>query len=298
MNNFKVSIVIPNWNGRDKLKKNLPSVLAVKDIHEVIVVDDGSTDDSIEIIRKNFPAVKLIIKPQNSGFSSTVNQGVRESSGDILFLLNSDASPAPEAVKIALAHFENPKVFSVSCATEDGNWSWAKFERGFLWHYKVPLPEGESPKLHQTLWASGGSGLFRKSIWEELTGFDELFAPFYEEDSDLGYRATKRGYLNLWDPDSKVEHYKQKGVIEENFSRSKISSVAQRNQLLLIWKNITDPAMLRQHFLGLLRMIISHPSYLKVFFSALVKLPLLLPKRAKESHLSKLKDSEILGMYP
>src|SRR5206468_7818529 len=73
----------------------------------------------------------------------------------------------------------------------------------------------------------------RSSDLDKLGGFDELFNPFYEEDVDLGYRARKRGFINIFEPKSKVEHYKEKGVISLNFSQTLIAKTAQRNQLQL-----------------------------------------------------------------
>src|SRR3989344_1885473 len=175
MINQKVSIIIPNWNGAEKLKKNLTKVLEVDNIFEVIVVDDGSTDESVKLIENDFPKVKLIKKQKNSGFSSTINLGVKESSGDLVFLLNTDAVPKKDCLKNLLPHFENSKVFSAGFNT-GGNWSWAKFSKGFFWHYMSPMDKERV--THKTLWVSGGSGVFKKNIWEKLCGFDEMYDPF------------------------------------------------------------------------------------------------------------------------
>ena len=288
-----VSIVIPNWNGEKKLKQNLPQVLKVRGVDEIIVVDDGSDDGSVNLIKSEFPNINLIKKDKNSGFSSTVNRGVKNCKGDLVFLLNNDAVPSHDCVEKVLKYFKNSKVFSVGFNT-GGSWAWAKFHDGFFWHGQ----SGEKPnEAHQTLWVSGGSGIFRKSIWEELKGLDELFDPFYEEDVDLGYRATKRGYINLWDPSAKVEHYKQKGVIEENFSKEYITKIAQRNQLIFIWKNITNPDLIRQHIIALVRKIIFHPKYWSVFIQALGVFVTIVQKRKDEKLQAKLTDQEILNAF-
>ncbi len=301
---MKISIVIPNWNSEDKLKKNLPEVLKVDGVDEVIVVDDASSDNSAAVIESFFPQVKLVKNNKNLGFSPTVNLGVRESKGDLIFLLNNDAVPESDSLEKTLHHFEDPKVFSVGCNT-GGSWSWAKFEKGFFWHYQAPASKGDALRAHQTLWVSGGSGVFRKSTWEELGGFDELYAPFYEEDVDLGYRATKRGYINLWEPKSKVEHYhqgvssgnKQPGVISQHFSKSHISKIAQRNQLILIWKNITSKKLINQHKMVLAKMLLTHPKYWSIFLAAAMHMSEILRKRAMEQKESKFSDEEILGKF-
>lgn len=293
---MKTSVVIPNWNSEDKLKRNLQEVLKVDGVDEVIVVDDASSDNSVAVIESFFPQVKLVKNKKNRGFSPTVNLGVRKSGGDLIFLLNNDAVPESDSLGKTLHHFNNPKVFSVGCNT-GGLWSWAKFEKGFFWHYQAPDSKGDALRAYQTLWVSGGSGVFRKSIWEKLGGFDELYAPFYEEDVDLGYRATKRGYINLWEPKSLVEHYKQPGVISQHFSKSHISKIAQRNQLIFIWKNITSEKLINQHKIALAQMLLIHPKYWPIFLSAAIRLPEILGKRAVEQKESQLSDEEILGKF-
>jgi GT2 family glycosyltransferase len=290
---LKTSIVIPNWNGRDKLIKNLPKVLKVEKVHEVIVVDDYSTDDSVRVMEERFPEVKLIKRSKNGGFSSAVNTGVAAATGDLVFSLNTDAVPSKDCVEKALKCFDDPQVFSVSCNV-GGNWSWAKFENGYIWHY---MASGDQPDQHQTLWSSGGSGIFRREVWNKLGGFDESFNPFYEEDTDLGYRATKRGYINLWRKDCHVEHYKEPGVISENFSKKTINETAQRNQLMLIWKNLTSDTLLRSHIWVLLKMLIAHPKYSRIFLRALIKLPKVLDARAAEKKHLKISDEQIFAKY-
>lgn len=293
---MRVSIVIPNWNGAEKLKKNLPAVLEAakySKVGEVIVVDDGSTDESLKVLSK-YSEVKVIKKEKNTGFSSTVNLGVQNTNCDLIVLLNTDVIPEKEFIEKALVHFKNEKVFSVSC-NAGGGWSTAKFEDGYFWHGQAENSMDKS-KPHHTLWTSGGSGIFRKKIWESLGGFDTLFDPFYEEDVDLGYRATKRGFINIWEPESKVEHYKEPGVISTNFSKKVISQIAQRNQLIFIWKNITDSEYTHQHKKALAKMLFSHPKYGLVFISALLRLRRILERRGIEETESKLTDKQVLAM--
>lgn len=93
MSKFSVSIVIPNWNGVDKLRKNLPSVLNIKGVLEVIVSDDASTDESIQLLEEKFPKVVIVRRSINGGFASNVNSGVKVAQGELIFLLNTDATP-------------------------------------------------------------------------------------------------------------------------------------------------------------------------------------------------------------
>ncbi len=202
-----VSIVIPNYNGAHLLEKNLPMVIeAVHNYEEkkhfdteIIIVDDASVDDSIQeiknqILRLRGQELKIIMNEKNLGFSSTVNKGVRHAKGDILVLLNTDVRPEKDFLLPLVSHFEkDDNVFAVGCMDKSiegekvalrgrgvGRW-----EKGFLMHAR-----GEVNK-NNTLWVSGGSGAFRKSIWEKLGGFNDLYNPFYWEDIDLSYRGVK-----------------------------------------------------------------------------------------------------------
>lgn len=301
---MKISIVIPYWNGEEKIKKYLPKVLKfAKDnqVEEVIASDDASTDGTVSLLKSKFSDVVVVERQKNSGFSSNVNTGFSHTKGDFIFLLNSDASPDNDALKYALPHFENPKVFSVGLNT-GGLWAVGKFENGYFWHGQGSLGDmgdrgNRRAKAHQTLWASGGSAIFRKSIWDQLGGMDTLFDPFYVEDVDLGYRATKRGYINIWEPESLVEHYKEKGVIENNFSKAKINNTAERNILIFIWKNITDQKMLSDHKRALIGRLIQHPKYWPIFLDALKRWPEIMAKREIEREAARLSDEEVFETF-
>src|SRR3989344_2471695 len=102
---MKISIVIPNYNGRHLLEKNLPQVINASPDCEIIVVDDASTDESVSFLKKNYGNIILLEKKKNSGFSSTVNLGVKKSSGDLIVLLNSDAVPDENYLKYLLPYF-------------------------------------------------------------------------------------------------------------------------------------------------------------------------------------------------
>lgn len=296
---MKVSVVIPNWNGAIKLTKHLPSILKVANLNnilELMVVDDASTDNSVEVVNKQFPKVKLIQKQKNSGFGSTVNLGVKNAQGDLVVLLNSDAELDRDFLKYILPHFQDKNIFSVGL-NAGGNWSWAKFENGFFWHFQVDDDNSGNLKNHQTLWVSGGSGVFRKTIWDKLGGFDPLYDPFYVEDLDLGYRATKRGFINIWESRAKVEHYREKGVIEENFSKKIITDTAERNQLIFTWKNITSPKMTRSHQRALAKRLLLQPKYWPIFLRAIKNLPQIYKKRQIEKNEAKLSDEKLLSKF-
>ena len=106
---------------------------------------------------------------------------------------------------------------------------------------------GEVDKT-DTAWVSGGSGAFRKSLWKELGGMDEMFNPFYWEDIDLSFRAVKAGYRIFFEPNSVVVHEHGKGIIKQEYSPFQVKTITYRNQFIFIWKNLSDPKDLIEHF--------------------------------------------------
>ncbi|KKR34307.1 MAG: Glycosyl transferase, family 2 [Candidatus Gottesmanbacteria bacterium GW2011_GWC2_39_8] len=309
---MKVSIVIPNYNGASLLKKNLPEVLKVSMLaDEIIIVDDASTDGSVKGIRNQESGIrnqglktkiKLIINNKNLGFAGTVNRGVAEASGDIVVLLNTDVVPKENYLTPFIKHFEDKGVFAVGCLDESvekegivrRGRGLGKFERGFLIHSR-----GEADKSN-TLWISGGSGAFRKEIWIKLGGMSTLYNPFYWEDIDLSYRGVKSGFKILFEPESIVIHRHNEGAIKSKFSDAEIKKIAYRNQLIFVWKNITDPDLLLQHLVLLPYHILQSLirldfPFLSGLTSALYKLPEVLSERRKVATQFILKDREVIS---
>lgn len=296
---MKISLVIPYWNGAEKIRKHLKGVIEIakkNDIKEIIACDDYSSDKTVEILKNDFPEMILVERKINKGFSSNVNDGVARATGDLIILLNSDADLEEGFLTYALPHFKNNQIFSVGFNT-GGSYAYANFKNGYFWHHQADLKNTDLTKPYQTLWVSGGGGIFRKSLWDKMGGLDTLMDPFYGEDMDLGYRATKRGYINIWEPRSRIKHYHEPGVISQNFSLSKITDTAERNILILIWKNITDPKMIHDHKIALAKRVLAHPKYWPIFISALKRYPEIMSKRKIEKTQAKLTDAEVFSIF-
>lgn len=236
----KVSIIIPNWNGSNLLKVHLPSVLKSSDGAEIIVVDDGSTDDSTEVLRNRFPSVRIVQKDRHVGYAGTVNAGVAHANGDIVVLLNTDVEPEYNFLEYLTPHFQDERIFAVGCmdkSIESGDIvlrgrGVARWEKGFYVHAR-----GEVDK-RDTAWVSGGSGAFRKSLWEKLGGMDEMLSPFYWEDIDLSYRARRLGYKLVFESKSIVTHFHEKGKIQSEYSGYFVRRIAYKNQFIFAWKHM------------------------------------------------------------
>lgn len=238
---MKITIAIPNFNGRKLLENNLPNIVS-SGADQILIIDDGSSDNSVEFLKQVFPSIDLLVNDRNLGFIPSVNKLFEEAIGDIVVLLNNDVWVEKDFLKSLTKHFENSKVFAVNLHEKGEGPAVAFWEDGFF-EYK----RGEEKNVIQkSSWASGGSAAFKKRIWQKLGGFDNFFAPFYWEDTDLSFRALKTGFEILWEPDSKVKH-EHETTIKKSFNKRYISWVKQRNQMLFIWKNIHDPKLLSEH---------------------------------------------------
>lgn len=316
---MEVSVVIPNYNGEKLLQKNLPKVIEALSFYlhkfskkgEIIITDDSSRDKSEEIAEEIFKSnksekIKFVFNrnKKNLGFSSNVNKGVEKVHGRYIVLLNTDIEPEKDFLVPLLKNFEDPQMFAVGCLEESvevgGNVLRGRglgcFKRGFLNHRKGEVDRGN------TLWVSGGSGAFRKDIWDKLSGFDSLYNPFYWEDIDLSYRALKSGYKTKFENRSKVKHEHERGAIKTNFSKNSVKKIAYRNQFIFTWKNLSDFDLLFIHFLLLpYHFIKSFLSFDWAFFSGFRQAYCLLPQikksRREAGKLFLFSDKKVIAPY-
>ena len=295
--NHKVSVVMPNLNGKELLEKNLPKLIAAKNytpnsILEIIIVDDGSWDDSVALIKDKFPSVRLIRHKINRGFSAAVNTGVRSAKGDLILLINTDVLPEKDFLVSVLPRFDDPKMFAISLHERGMGYAKGAFYDGYI----QLAPGEESSKFQNSFYVSGGSGVFSRVHWVSLGGMDEkLLSPFYWEDIDLCYRAAKRGLILGWEPGGIVEHHHESTI--SKFPKSYVQRVRERNQLLCIWKNITSPALIRKHVVGIFMRLFKHPGYIRVVLMALARLGIAISKRRKEIRESKVSDEVIFSRF-
>jgi GT2 family glycosyltransferase len=309
-----ISIIVTNYNGANLLRRFLPSVVKAAKAYagetEIIVVDDCSTDDSIQVVEREFPGVRVVRKEKNEGFSHACNTGFKEAKHGIALLLNNDAGVKDDILAHLPAHFDDPKVFAVTAKALD--WD----GRLFLDGGKVGMFKAGAWKVHGnydvdtsklkggerliSLHASGAFGAFRREAVLAMGGFDELMSPFNWEDTDLSYRAWKRGYIVLYEPKCIAYHHPST-TINLSFKAFRIRSISARNKLIFTWKNLSDPGMLASHFAFLLGRLLLNifkldfPFYAG-FAAAVAKLPEILEKRAVEADNRKITDSELKEM--
>lgn len=277
-----VSIVIPNYNGELLLPRSLTKVYeAVQDypgIAEVIVVDDGSKDRSVLLVQQGFPDTRIILHPVNQGFSEAVMTGVMNSSHEIVILLNSDVYPYRDFIEPLMRRFDRPDTFSVSplvCNLQGTptkiSWNLPKIVRGNIrrekWKTEALSRAQRDGQPLLSLFASGGSMAFRKSMFLELRGFLPLYKPFYREDRDLGTRAWKRGWKTYCEPLSRVIHdHSGTSTIRRHFSALKVHFISSRNKFIYLWLHLSPRTLVFSHLPWLIPRLLGRLAILDVPF--------------------------------
>jgi GT2 family glycosyltransferase/glycosyltransferase involved in cell wall biosynthesis len=289
--NLAATVVIPNWNGRDLLAKYLPSVvtaLSSSPRSEILVVDNASSDDSVQFLRSQFPEVHVLTLDRNYGFGGGSNRGFAAATNHIVVLLNSDMRVAPDFLQPLLDGFSTSDVFAVSCQIFFSDPNKLRQETGMpecWWHRGMLRARHRADASVESLWpcfyAGGGSSAFDRRKFLELGGFDDLLHPFYMEDSDLGLMAWKRGWRILYQPGSRVWH-EHRGTIGKTFSRGYIDGIIGKNAILYAWKNAHTPCRLLAHFtwmmIGGIYSWVAGVSPLRMNFPALGRAFLQLPQ--------------------
>jgi len=306
--NPEFSIIIPNWNGIAFLQRcvsaTLLSAQATRLPHEIIVVDDASTDGSADIVANEFPSVKLIRNEQNIGFGASVNRGVRQASAPLVVLLNNDLSPRESMIRELVEPLrEHPDVFAVSAKTLD--WytgepnhvnMFAKIVDGLF-----RLAYEDSTDICETLFFQGGSCALRRDAFLEFGGFADVFHPGYWEDYDISYLAVKSGWKVLYNPHALALHVGQ-GSMKRAYGAERIARVKFRNGLLFQWLNFSDPIFVRCACRGLAPELTSafrdgRNTECAGAIEALNKLPDVLALRKKREQLWQLSDEEIFQKF-
>ncbi|MBI3890876.1 MAG: glycosyltransferase family 2 protein [Candidatus Wallbacteria bacterium] len=302
-----VSFVVTNYNGSRNLKRCLPYVLeaaaASGVCDDVLVVDDCSSDDSLELLRERFPQVRVLALDTRSSFLGACNAGFRAAKNPLVALLSNDMAPEPDFVTKLLKHLKNPDVFAVQATLVSpegrvesernigrflfGNFKMlntAKANRG-LTRMLLPQDRDSSYSLY-----SGACGLFDRAKFLELGGLDAIYLPFYWEDADLCFRAWRRGWKTLSEPGCFVYHFHEElGTIRNNFDKGFVRTVERRNRFLFLWSNIDNPAHLFEHLLYLLvnlifSLFVGRFSFYRSFGQALMRLPQVLRKRRERGN--------------
>jgi len=302
----QISIVIPNWNGLEFLKLCIPSLIKAINFSsyscEIIVVDNGSSDVSVDYLMSFFPGIRIILLNENLGFAAAMNIGIKEAKSDIVIGLNNDVIVEEGFIDPLVSHFLNDKKFfavaakmllwdkkTLNFARAIGRFKFGVFRRTFQ----------ESSITTNTLYACGGAFAVDRDKFQKLGGFDEDMIAYWE-DLDLCYRAWKQGYKTIYEPKSIVYH-KFHGSYVKKCGQNGIRAISGENYFLFALKNFHDRSLFYQQLFSLPLLILVAPLLGKSHFAkgllrSLKRWPDFLKKRKEEKKRSIFSDRQVLYM--
>ncbi len=245
---LKASVVVVTWNGLHHLKQCLPALIRQRGIsYEVILVDNGSTDGSVEWVAQSYPDVVLVELGSNHGFAAANNAGFRKARTDLIATLNNDARPDPDwlasLVNAADAHPEAGSFASRVVLTNDpsilDSTGITTDVLGIAWNRHSTDPVGLESE-GEVFGACAAAALYRKHLLETLGGFDSTYFA-YLEDVDLAWRARWMGWKARYVPSARVTHtHSATAGIDSDFKTFHLG----RNKIWTIVKNHHGPLLI------------------------------------------------------
>jgi hypothetical protein len=250
----KTSVIILNWNGRNLLEQFLPRVLKFSKSNdtEIVVADNGSSDDSVSLLEKQFPDVRLLAFDKNYGFAEGYNKAIREVESEYVVLLNSDVEVTCNWLSILVSYLDtHPETVAVQPKIRSFHnrdlFEYAGAAGGFIDRYAYPFCRGrilqhveqdygQYDTAIPVFWASGACLCIRRQKYLEVEGLDARFFAHMEE-IDLCWRLNARGYVIECVPTSVVYHVGGASLNKENPQKTYLNF---RNNLLMIYKNVSD----------------------------------------------------------
>ena len=250
-----VSTIVVNHERRELLRSCLTSLQQaherIGEPTELVVVDNGSTDGSVELVREHFPHVALVTLPGNQGFAGGLAAGIAAAGGDWIAVFNNDTTVEPDAVSVMLeAARSNDRVGSVAAQMRFAdrrdvlNSAGLELDSlGIAADRLVGSRVGQHPQLepYRVFGATGGAALFSRDMLDKIGGFDDTFFAFFE-DVDVAWRAQAQGWIALYAPRAVVYHHHS--ATARHGSPAKLYLVG-RNRIRTLAKNATTAMLLR-----------------------------------------------------
>lgn len=248
--NKKFAVAILNWNGKALLEKFLPSIIKYSNQATIYVIDNASTDGSVQLIEQLFPTVKIIKNLDNYGFSKGYNEGLKNITEPYLVLVNSDVEVTENwLIPIETIFDREPNTAIIQPKILDykkpSHFEYAGAAGGFIDKYGFPYcrgrifdtieeDNGQYDDEAEIFWASGACFFIRNSVYKELNGLEEDFFA-HQEEIDLCWRSQNAGYVVKYCGKSTIFHI---GGATLKYQNPKKTYLNFRNSLLMLYKNL------------------------------------------------------------
>lgn len=225
---LKISIVVLVWNGEPFVEDCLSAVLAQDyEDKEVIVVDNASTDGSVDLIRSGFPGLRLILNEVNLGYAAGNNVGIAATTGSVVVLLNQDTEVRPGWLSAIATTFRDPTVGVVGCKAlyPDGRTIQhagvvVRAGDAFTAHIgQGEADRGQHDQPRSVSYVTGAALAIHRRVLDRLGGFDEGFSPAFYEDLDYCDQARRAGFQVVYQPQAVLVHHETTSLPERSYPR-------------------------------------------------------------------------------
>ena len=311
MDKLRVDLFVLNYNGETCIRECVHSLMEAlkQSVHRcsLFVIDNCSRDQSVTILQREFPQLYIYQMAKNNVLCS-FNEPVAKSNADVVFLLNNDLKVDPFFIDPMVSWFEEKKeVFLVAAKSflPDGSYeagraipfiSYGMF--GTTCHFRGFEQYIDKPGLT----FASGFGAFDRHKFVELGGFDDLYLPGRLEDSDISFRAWKKGWKSYYQPKSTIYHLGAKSF-KERFGERGTMELAHRNTFLFMWKNMESNTYWAQHFLFLIPRIFwmllkGRYEFATGFLKAIWRLSAVLERRKQQKEIRyTYADKEVMSFF-
>lgn len=321
MKNYPLcSVVIVTYNGRELLKRFLPSICSQNYPNfEVIIVDNASSDDSVKFVKENYPNFKVVTCDNNYGTAEGSNIGAKHSRGDYILWLSNDMELEPNFINLLIERAESdPQVGICTCkmrrlATDNVKTNIIDSVGGNIDIFGFPDARGIKTKdmgqlddFNEVFFSFGGAMLIKREIFEKTKGYDPRYFTL-GDDIDLSWRTRLLGYKIVAEPKA-VLHHKVSATLETQFGRSKKRYLSERNTFCSLLKNYSSGYLILV-LPGYLIFLLSEVSFLaffgkfqvakaglQAFFWNIKNIGKTLEERKKIQKLRNIRDGDIMKL--
>ncbi|MEI6433516.1 MAG: glycosyltransferase family 2 protein [Bacteroidota bacterium] len=275
---MRIAVVILNWNGVKFLRQFLPALIRYsKDVAEIIVADNASTDDSVQFLHATYPELRIVQNPDNGGFAKGYNVALNQVEADYYVLLNSDIEVTENWIMPVISQMEeNPAVAAcqpkIRSFHEPQKFEYAGAAGGFIDKYGYPFCRGrifqsieedlgQYNDACEVFWATGACMFVKAKLFHKMGGFDEDFFAHMEE-IDFCWRLRNNGYRIMYCPLSTVYHIGGGTLPKVSWRKTYLNF---RNNFYLLYKNLPEDRLVK---VFAVRLLLDGIAAVKFLFSA------------------------------